>query len=607
MSTEYSVFNKMDFPVCIIGTDGQLLYKNDMFKNHIGIDDISIMLDVDHPLYPEYRKRIAISYHKAFSGDQTKCFAVMKSATGSKLPVEIYLYPMKTEDDSEILAFFKLVDDRILSFDKSATPISEVDSAENINFFEFTPFPIVRFDSDYNIRILSASIEEIIGCSRDQLRTNPEKFFKVLSEYDYERIKKTMKNLFAGNIRFKRLNEIKIVSLKGEEKYVNAILYPVKLKKKNIKVEILFEDITKIKNYENKLSIMNRGQIIVDLSKGLLNSFSNIINIVSSRSQMLLKQTTKKAVVDGLTVINDAAIDATRQIKRVHEFIEREETIDDIDETEDINEVIEDAIAFSRIHFKLEKKEKGRNIVIKKENFKSLKVSGNIKVLREIIVTMIFKVSNNINKNGEIFVKLRESEDLFISVSTKKDINNEEVKSDSICYPFSELEIRRISEKINIRIFEEESSEKFSIKAVIPTKMIYDIVTEKDELVNKKVHDLEILIVEEEKALCEILQDYFEELGNSVTICSNGLVALDKIRKIDFDLVISDYSIAGITGLEFLAKVKELNENIPTALLSGWVINDLKDYNLIVDLYVSKPFQLDDLIKDISKIIIKSY
>jgi len=58
-----------------------------------------------------------------------------------------------------------------------------------------------------------------------------------------------------------------------------------------------------------------------------------------------------------------------------------------------------------------------------------------------------------------------------------------------------------------------------------------------------------------------------------------------------------------MTGIELLTRVKELDENAVTVLLSGWMIKDLKAYRNVVDLYLAKPFKLDVLIKEISKVL----
>ena len=94
-------------------------------------------------------------------------------------------------------------------------------------------------------------------------------------------------------------------------------------------------------------------------------------------------------------------------------------------------------------------------------------------------------------------------------------------------------------------------------------------------------------------------------MGNRVFICENGLEALEEFRKKHYDLVITDYGIGGLTGIELSAKIKELNETTPTVLLSGWMLDDMKAYRNVIDLFLPKPFKLQDLLKSISKLLVE--
>ncbi|MGL4368928.1 MAG: response regulator [Spirochaetota bacterium] len=604
MVNDYSIFNSMAFPVCVIGTDGQLLFLNSSFREIVNIaENESASLDLQHPFYPEYRKRIAIAYQRAREGEETKCFAVIRSAKGQQVPVEIYLYPIRSNDGSnDILAFFKFVENRVTSFDDSISPSSDSEMFENINIFEFSPFPILRFDRDLNVIALSASVEEITGCSREDILKRPETLFETFLPFDLERIKKHMTDVFSGNSTFKRVNDIKITTAKKQDKWANAVIYPVYREKKRILVEVLLEDITKIKFLENKLSVLNRVQIVGDLTKGLLHSFNNLTNVIINRSQMLQQLTEKKSVTDGLAIIQKSAIEGARQIRRIQDFISEKEYVNE-HETGDLIDIVEDAIEFARIHFKVEKKDKGRNISIAKQYFAKDRVNGNIKILREIFVSMIFRVAGFIETQGVIETELKRDDDLFLSISTVLTPGSGSEERTSFQNPLSEIEIRRIADKINVRIFEESSSDCYTIKAVIPSSMIIEIPKDESEEEGIRIRDKDILVVEDDTALQEILFELFDSMGNRVSVCSNGTDAFNEFRNSKYDIVISDYGISGITGYELLKNIRELNEKVVTVLLSGWLLENISKYENTIDLFLSKPFHLDNLIREIAKVI----
>jgi len=241
-------------------------------------------------------------------------------------------------------------------------------------------------------------------------------------------------------------------------------------------------------------------------------------------------------------------------------------------------------------------------VSVSKQYFAKERVRGQIKTLREIFVSMIFRAASLIDHQGVIETELRREEDLILTVSTTF-VDQQTLDALIGATPLTEIEIRRVAEKINVRIFEEVSADRYLIKAVIPSAMI--VGPEKTAQISDttRLRDKDILVVEDEEALQEILFELFDSMGNRVSVCSGGEDALNEFRHSKYDIVIADYGLAGSTGLELLKKVRELNEKTATVLLSGWLIDDAKKYEKTVDLFLSKPFQLDVLIREISRIL----
>jgi CheY-like chemotaxis protein len=604
MARDYSLFNSMGFPVCVINADGELVFSNDFFSRTVLHDGESASLDFSHPFFPEYRKRVAQAYQKAREGEGGRCFAVLRTEKDEQNPVEIYLYPSKDDDGRfSIIAFFMSVENRLTSFDASVTA-SGHSGVDQTNLFEFSPFPLVRFDKDFNIIAMSTSTEEMCGVPREDAIADPGKLFSTLLPFDLERIRKSISDILQGSGTFRRVNDIKITTLKKEDKWANAVIYPVYIDKKKVCAEMILENITKIKNLENKVSALNRVQIIGDLTKGLLHSFNNSTNVIINRAQMLLQITEKQSVIDGLSIIHKTANESARQIRRVQDFISDEGALHK-EITADVIDVIEDAIEFTRIHFKVERKEKGRFVSISKQFFAKERIHGQIKTLREVLISMIFRTASFIEKQGLIESDLRLSEDLIFTCSTTIPSDQAAAKA-SHGAALPEIEIRRIAEKINVRIFEEISQDRYTIRAVIPHSMIVDKEKNAPQADAGKLRDYDILVVEDEEALQEILFEIFDSTGNRVSVCSNGADALNEFKHNSYDVVIADYGLPGMTGLELLKTVRELNEKCATVLLSGWMIDDMKKYSPTVDLFLSKPFQLDSLIREIARVVKKN-
>lgn len=109
--------------------------------------------------------------------------------------------------------------------------------------------------------------------------------------------------------------------------------------------------------------------------------------------------------------------------------------------------------------------------------------------------------------------------------------------------------------------------------------------------------DSRLLVVDDEQDFCEMLGDAFRLAGYSVETASNGQAALDILASQKFDLIISDINMPQMDGLEFLGRLRDLNDETPTLMLSAR--NARQDITtalrLGADDYVSKPFGLEEL------------
>ncbi len=106
-----------------------------------------------------------------------------------------------------------------------------------------------------------------------------------------------------------------------------------------------------------------------------------------------------------------------------------------------------------------------------------------------------------------------------------------------------------------------------------------------------------ILIVDDERIVRESLLHWFEEEDYLVHTAENGEEALKKFEKGKYDLMLVDMKMPGMSGLELLSKVKEIDKNVVVILITAFAsvptaIKALKDgaYD-----YVTKPVDPDEL------------
>src|SRR4051812_13627046 len=79
-----------------------------------------------------------------------------------------------------------------------------------------------------------------------------------------------------------------------------------------------------------------------------------------------------------------------------------------------------------------------------------------------------------------------------------------------------------------------------------------------------------ILYVDDEPAMGLILQGSLERLGPTAIGAQNVPEALAALAKGEFDLIISDFRMPGLSGLEFLEVLRDQGRDIPLIMLTGY-------------------------------------
>ena len=116
-----------------------------------------------------------------------------------------------------------------------------------------------------------------------------------------------------------------------------------------------------------------------------------------------------------------------------------------------------------------------------------------------------------------------------------------------------------------------------------------------------------ILFVDDEEALVQVNIQLLEKLGYRVTGNTNSHEALSAFKEFPdrFDLVISDQTMPGMTGVELAKKLMEIRQDIPIILITGYsdVINRKKAKEMGIRELVMKPILASDLSRTIRNAI----
>ena len=106
-----------------------------------------------------------------------------------------------------------------------------------------------------------------------------------------------------------------------------------------------------------------------------------------------------------------------------------------------------------------------------------------------------------------------------------------------------------------------------------------------------------ILIIEDDKSIAELEQDYLEINGFKTEIALTGIVGLEKAINREFDLILLDVMLPGKDGFEICQEVRKVKE-IPILLVTAKKddIYIMRGLGIGADDYIVKPFSPSELV-----------
>ena len=117
----------------------------------------------------------------------------------------------------------------------------------------------------------------------------------------------------------------------------------------------------------------------------------------------------------------------------------------------------------------------------------------------------------------------------------------------------------------------------------------------------------QIMVVEDEEALCTLLRYNLEAEGYGVSICMNGDEVKQQINEKQPDLLILDWMLPGQSGIELCRQLRKRPEldNMPIIMLTarGEESERIRGLSTGADDYVVKPFSVPELMERIKAIL----
>ena len=114
---------------------------------------------------------------------------------------------------------------------------------------------------------------------------------------------------------------------------------------------------------------------------------------------------------------------------------------------------------------------------------------------------------------------------------------------------------------------------------------------------------IRILVVEDERAISDLIRMNLEDAGYACTCVYDGMAAADQIETQTFDLVLLDIMLPKVNGYELLEYIKPTGTPVIFLTAKAGLDDRVRGLNLGAEDYIVKPFEIVELIARVQVVL----
>lgn len=118
-----------------------------------------------------------------------------------------------------------------------------------------------------------------------------------------------------------------------------------------------------------------------------------------------------------------------------------------------------------------------------------------------------------------------------------------------------------------------------------------------------------VLVVDDEQTVCNSCKKILTREGYNVEVALSGDEALNKIKGKGYDVLITDWKMPEVDGIEVAKRIKKENPDIEVVMITGYpsVESSVKAMRSGISDYVSKPFTPEELSEAVLRALAKGH
>jgi len=110
-----------------------------------------------------------------------------------------------------------------------------------------------------------------------------------------------------------------------------------------------------------------------------------------------------------------------------------------------------------------------------------------------------------------------------------------------------------------------------------------------------------ILVVDDDRDLCDLIHEILSDEGYDVSKTYDGEDALKKLKEFDFDLLIIDHKLKGMTGISVIKQLMNMKTPPKILMISAYGTAETKEQaskNGVFE-FIDKPFEINKLTESV--------
>jgi len=378
---------------------------------------------------------------------------------------------------------------------------------------------------------------------------------------------------------------------------------------------IVLRDVTDRRQSEQRAAQAEKLRALGQLASGVAHDFNNLLAAVLGRAELARLEVERGQIepprlLEALGQIEHAAEDGARTVRRIQEFA-RVRTDAEV-AVIDLGKLVKDTVELTRRSWRDAPSAAGLQIAVELELESGLLVAAEPLELREVLTNLILNAVEAMPRGGKLrLVGRRAGEMVRVGVSDTG-VGMSRAVSRRVFEPFYTTKVeggtglglavsygivRRRGGHLSVSSVSNGGT-TFTIElpfagdageapAAVPVKPAPD----------RRPH---VLFADDEAGLASIVQRLLLIEGFDVTVCSGGEEAVATFDPERHDLVLTDYGMPDLTGLQVAAAVRRRSPGTPVVLVTGWGGElDAKSPPPGVTAVIGKPFRLAALVESV--------